>query len=132
MANSENLKPAIRTSEEAREKGKNGGKKSGEARRKKRKIKDFFNSFLELEAPAVVKEQLINVFPELAEEELTCKAITVLAQLKKAFEGDSKAFETMIAIIGEKPAEKLETLNSNITVTDNKTIETVMNKLKDL
>ena len=48
MANNENLKP-IQTESEAREKGKRGGIKSGEARRAKKTMKAMLDYLLEKE-----------------------------------------------------------------------------------
>lgn len=39
MSNEHNLRP-VRTKEEARERGRNGGKKSGEARREKSELQE--------------------------------------------------------------------------------------------
>lgn len=45
MANNENLKP-VRTKNEARERGRNGGKKSGEVRRRKADFRRTLNLLL--------------------------------------------------------------------------------------
>ena len=45
MANNENLKP-VRTKREARERGRNGGIKSGEARRRTAALRDTMNKLL--------------------------------------------------------------------------------------
>ena len=48
MANQNNLKP-IRSKEEAREKGRKGGIKSGETRRKRKSLKEELLTLLETE-----------------------------------------------------------------------------------
>lgn len=45
MANEENLKP-VRTKSEARERGRNGGKASGESRRRKADFRKILNLLL--------------------------------------------------------------------------------------
>lgn len=46
MANPQNLVPPVRTTSEARERGKNGGKKSGEARRRKKTMQELAQAML--------------------------------------------------------------------------------------
>lgn len=85
MANSENLKRF--TSSEARENGKKGAKKSAEARR----------------ARKTLKEELLL----LLESGNTQNKIS-LALVEKALKGDIKAFEVIRDTIGEKPTDKQE------------------------
>ena len=87
MAGKENLRP-VSSKEEARERGRKGGLASGEARRKRKTL----------------KEELLLM---LSEGE-TQKSVT-LALIEKAMSGDTKAFEVIRDTIGEKPADKVET-----------------------
>ena len=93
MANNENLKP-FQSKSEAREKGKNGGIKSGEARRAKKTMKEMLDYLLEKE---------IN--NKQGEKVNTQEAIT-LALLKQALNGNVKAYEVIRDTIGEKPTDK--------------------------
>lgn len=76
----------------------------------------------------------------LLEKELTSKngekATTLEAMMtsmiKQGLNGNVKAVEFIRDTTGQKPTEKVEATNATITVTDEKTIESVMNKLKDL
>ena len=86
MANNENLKP-VRTESEAREKGKNGGIKSGEVRRERKAL----------------KEELIALLSQGNTQEKISVAL-----IDKALKGDVKAFETIRDTIGEKPTDKQE------------------------
>ena len=89
MANTENLVSlAERTTEEQRAIASAGGKASGEARRKRKTL----------------KEELLLI---LSEGE-TQKSVTI-ALIEKAMSGDTKAFEVIRDTIGEKPADKVET-----------------------
>ena len=89
MANIENLKP-VRTKKEARERGTNGGKKSGEVRRERKAFKEAL--LLALEAKKDGK---------------TIQDIGIDALMKKYMIGDLEAFKTVRDTIGEKPTDKV-------------------------
>ena len=87
LANTENLVSlAERTTEEQRAIASAGGKASGEARRKRKTL----------------KEELLLM---LSEGE-TQQSVT-LALIEKAMSGDTKAFEVIRDTIGEKPVDKV-------------------------
>ena len=85
MANEQNLKP-VKSKKEARERGRKGGLASGEARRKRKTL----------------KEELLLM---LSEGE-TQQSVTI-ALIEKAMSGDTKAFEVIRDTIGEKPIDKV-------------------------
>lgn len=89
---SENLKPPIKTTEDARKMGKKGGIASGEARRRKKTLRELLE--LAMERPMG--------------DATTAEAITV-ALLKKALSGDVKAYEVVRDTLGENPKLKLDT-----------------------
>lgn len=76
----------------------------------------------------------------LLEKELTSKSgekattleAMMTAMIKQGLNGNVKAVEFIRDTTGQKPTEKVEATNATIAVTDEKTIESVMNKLKDL
>ena len=87
MANNENLVSlADRTTSEKRAIASAGGKASGEARRKRKTL----------------KEELLLM---LADGD-TQQSVT-LALIEKAMSGDTKAFEVIRDTIGEKPVDKV-------------------------
>ncbi|MBQ9452366.1 MAG: hypothetical protein IJU65_03615 [Desulfovibrio sp.] len=88
MANEQNLKPC-RNKREARERGLIGGKKSGEARRRKRTLRE-----------------LLEVLLETKQGDMTTAEAITIALAEKALSGDVKAFETIRDTIGQKPVEK--------------------------
>ena len=89
MANEKNLVSlAERTTSEQREIAKAGGVASGEARRKRKSLRE------ELEL--------------LLENGDTQESVAV-ALIEKAMKGDVKAFEVIRDTIGEKPVDKVET-----------------------
>lgn len=96
MANKDNLKP-VRTKEEARERGKKGGIKSGEVRRERKTLKD---------------ELLLILATGNTQNKVS------LAIIKKALSGDTKAFEVIRDTIGEKAVEKVENTNIELSYED--------------
>ena len=92
MANNENLVSlADRTTDEKREIAKKGGKASGEARRRRKSL----------------KEDLL-VALEIVKGDKTIQEIGVEAILKKYMDGEIQAFTTIRDTIGEKPIDKVE------------------------
>lgn len=86
MANEKNLKP-VRTKKEARERGKQGGIKSGEARRKRKTLKEELLALLETE----------NYNQKIS-----------LSMIKEAEKGNVKAFLAVRDTIEENPKDKIE------------------------
>ncbi|WP_165177414.1 DUF5681 domain-containing protein [Desulfovibrio sp. ZJ369] len=86
--NPDKLKP-VRSKLEASERGKSGGRKSGEARRRKKALREH------LEALLAGKRGDMT----------TAEALT-LALVEKGLSGDVRAFEVIRDTIGEKPVEK--------------------------
>ena len=92
MAGKENLRP-VSSTEEARERGRKGGLASGEARRKRKTLKE---------------ELLLMLSDGDIQEKIS------LALINEAINGNNagsvtKAFEVIRDTIGEKPADKVET-----------------------
>lgn len=102
MAKEQNLKPftSEQSREEAAKNGAKGGIASGEARRKKRDLKLAIQALLE----ADIKDKKTGEIMSGAEA-------LVLAQMKKALKGDTKAFEVLRDTSGQKPVEKVEQVN---------------------
>ena len=81
-----------RTKEEQKEITKKAGMASGESRRKKRLLRDTIEQYLSINTS----------------EGKTYEDEIVLALIKSAQEGDTKAFEVIRDTIGQKPIDKLE------------------------
>ena len=97
MANEKNLKP-VRSTSEARKKGKAGGIKSGKVRAERKTLKE---------------ELLLLLAQGNTQNKMS------LALLKKAMNGDIRAYEVIRDTVGEKPTDKIEQsgdLNNTITV----------------
>lgn len=104
MANNENLKTP--TSKEARERGKKGGIKSGEARRAKKTMREVLDYLLSKE---IANKQ--------GEKATTLEAICV-AQIKQALSGNTKAFKEIRDTIGEMPVQEIRNITPPTIVDD--------------
>lgn len=102
MANEQNLKK-IRTTEEAREKGRNGGIKSGEARRRKKTMREWLEEIIT--RPCKTSDGA----------NMTHEECMLVSLVQKAEAGDTKAIEIIRDTLGEKPIDRMETSTTTIT-----------------
>lgn len=86
MANNENLKP-VRTKSEARERGRNGGKASGESRRRKANFRKTLNMLL----TAKIDSPEWTPILEGMGMDSTLESAMLMAQIKEAISGNTKA-----------------------------------------
>lgn len=94
----------IRTSEEAKKRGSAGGKKSGKARRNKAMLRDCLQILME-------KKML-----DADGKKITGAEALSVEVFQKALAGDMKAWELLRDTAGQKPADKVEQTNTNITI----------------
>lgn len=128
MGNLKTLKPKIiKTSEEAKEKGRNGGLKSGIVRKQQKTFKDLFIQFSKLE---ITNDKLKDKLKKAGfdDEEMTNKTALMYSMYLKALKGDTKAFEIVCNLMGEKPADKLEINDQSKTMS---ILESINKQLKD-
>jgi hypothetical protein len=93
----ENLIPLNqRSEEEARALRAKGGKAAGETRRRKKLLKDAANDLLD----EIIKNAK-------GDEKLGSEAL-IMAQFKKALQGDTKAAEYIRDTAGQKPVDRVE------------------------
>ena len=105
MAKEDNLKP-VRSKEEARERGRQGGIKSGEARRKKRDAKSAARLLLELPVTKALEDNLRTLGIE--EEDYTNLVALMARAFAKAMNGDINAMNFLISMSGTSPHFKME------------------------
>lgn len=99
MANEQNLNP-VRTEEEARELGRKGGVASGEARRKKKTLKEIGDMIGSLDIKdAKVRELLAKAGIE--EEDMVRDAGMMFTLAIKAGKGDTRSAELIAKIRGQ-------------------------------
>ena len=98
MANNENLKP-VRTKSEARERGRNGGKKSGEVRRRKADFRRTLNMLL----TAKIDSSEWTPFLESLGLDITLESAVNAAMIREALSGNVKAYEAIAKYSGQSP-----------------------------
>ena len=108
MANEKNLKKnSERTPSELREMTRKGGIKSGEARRNKKTMREALEMLMfDVEVDEAAKDKLRGA--GISEKDFNNQMLITLGLMKKAREGDVQAYNAICAMIGEKPAEKME------------------------
>lgn len=105
MANEQNLRPG--EYKLSLEEAKKGGQASGEARRRKKLIKDNIELLLSLPIKSnKTKEQLQALGIE--ENEMTNQMAMIIGLWNKAIKGDVSAFNALRDTVGEKPKEIME------------------------
>ena len=101
------INPKDRTSEELREMTRKGGIASGEARRRKKTMREALEMLMfDTELPEALKARMKSegIHPEDMNHQM---AIT-RSLIAKAESGDVQAYNAICAMIGEKPADKLD------------------------
>lgn len=98
MANEQNLRPIELTHEEAVKNGRKGGVASGEARRKKKLMREAFEELLEKQ------------YTDSQGTPIDGTSALAAKVFKQAMDGDLKAFEIIRDTTGQKPVERVETV----------------------
>ena len=105
MANDgiKNLIP-VQSEEEAREKGRKGGQKSAESRRKKRAMAETMEIILTMPLKEGMVDDIESVTSnaDIAKRNVTVQDAIIAAQAKKAMKGDTRAAEFIRDLIGAK------------------------------
>ena len=100
ILNEKNLVPnSERSPSELREMRKNGGKKSGETRRRKKALKSLMNDLLSSD---IVNDEIYNRTVDMGfGANPTYGAAIVAAMVRQAALGDTKAYNAIVDLIGE-------------------------------
>ena len=109
MANEQNLVSlADRATEEQREIARKGGIASGKTRRRRMALRELTSILLNAKAP--LSDEQVAYFTGLGLDvnDVTVQMQMVQAQIGKAVEGDTKAFEVLRDTSGEKPTDKVD------------------------
>lgn len=139
MANNENLKPIKKgelSSEEAKKRGSNGGKKSAIVRKQKKEFKELFIELLSYDIEKFttnddILEKLAEINP-LFSSKIDVKTVIAAQVIKRAINGDLTAISMLKTQIGEDPIQEINQTNTNINITNEKVINAVLKKVKDL
>lgn len=111
MANPQNLIPnSQRTPSELREQTRRAGQKSGEARRRKRAFREIAEVLgnIAICDGDVSDIESIQKLGEMKGANLSVKEAMLWQQIQKALNGDTKAFEVVMGVLGEQPTDKVE------------------------
>ena len=95
------------TTEQLIENGRKGGKKSGERKREKKEMKELLLDILNMNIKSGKAEDFKNLADSKGKN-ITVNQALILAQVKKAMSGDTRAMEVIRDTAGMKPAEKRE------------------------
>ena len=110
-----------KTPEERRELGRKGGIASGEAKRKKKAMRERLEILLDLpiKSGKVADPESIKNFASLKGKNITVQDAMMIAQIQKALKGDTTAAAFVRDTAGENPAVKVEAdvdMDLNITI----------------
>lgn len=97
-----------RTTEEQRRIAYMGGKASGEARRKKRDLKEIARAVLAAQMSEGQIEEVLGNAQSLLEGDKSVAAVLTVRMVQEAGEGNYKAYETLRDTAGYKPKEQME------------------------
>lgn len=98
---------AHRTEEELREMTRKGGIKSGEARRRKKTMREALEFLMyKAELSEALKQRMRD--EGIKDEDMNHQMAITRSLIAKAEAGDVQAYNAICAMIGEKPAEKVE------------------------
>ena len=125
-----NLKP-VRNTEEARERGRIGGIKSGEARRKRRKLKDTLSTLLTL-PPGISNQKDLLMALGIDENDCNNQTLIAIAMIQAAAAGDVKAATWVRDTVGEKPHDKVEASVQSVSPLDEKLADLSIKELREL
>ncbi len=109
------------TPEQRRENGRKGGIASGEAKRKKKAMRERLEILLELPMRSGKGADLDNIknFAALKGKNITVQDAMMIAQIQKALKGDTTAAAFVRDTAGENPAVRVEAdvdMDLNITI----------------
>lgn len=105
MANPQNLTQRIRTESEAREKGREGGKKSGEARRRKKSMQELAQAMLSCR---VTDDALKDKFASLGfdTKKMTMAEAMIAGQVMEAMKNPN-SFKLLLELV--EPRDEIKT-----------------------
>jgi hypothetical protein len=104
VGNINNMKPP-RTKDEAKERGRNGGIASGEARRRKKTMREALEMLLFDTKLNEQTKQMLQAEGIKNADDFNHQMVITRSLIAKAESGDVQAYHAICAMIGEKPSE---------------------------
>lgn len=109
MANEKNLKSnSERTPSELREMTRKGGIKSGEARRRKKTMREALEMLLFHTKLNEQTKQMLKAEGVENADDFNHQMVITRSLIAKAESGDVQAYNAICSMIGEKPADKID------------------------
>ena len=102
------INPKDRTSEELREMTRKGGIASGEARRRKKTMREALEMLMFHTELNEQTKQMLQAEGIKDAEDFNHQMVITRSLIAKAEAGDVQAYNAICAMIGEKPAEKVD------------------------
>ena len=102
------INPKDRTSEELREMTRKGGIASGEARRRKKTMREALEMLMFHTELNEQTKQMLQAEGIKDTEDFNHQMVITRSLIAKAEAGDVQAYNAICAMIGEKPAEKVD------------------------
>jgi hypothetical protein len=101
---------ALMTPEQRRENGRKGGIASGEAKRKKKALRERLEILLDMPMKSGREADLeaIKNFAELKGKNITVQDALMIAQIQKAMKGDTQAAVFVRDTVGQNPTTRIE------------------------
>ena len=108
---------SLMTPEQRRENGRKGGIASGEAKRKKKAIKETLDVLLSMPMKSGKNADIESIknFAALKGKNINVQEAMVISMLQRAMKGDVKAAEWIRDTAGQKPVENMN-MNMNLPV----------------
>lgn len=125
-----NLKP-VRNSEEARERGRKGGIKSGEVRRERKKLRDTISMLLSM-PPGMSGQKDVLMALGIDEKDCNNQTLIAVSMIQAAVSGDVKAAVWLRDTVGEKPLDKVEASVQTINPLDEKLADLSIEELRQI
>lgn len=140
MANNENLRPIRKgqlSKEELKKRQSNGGKKSGQVRRERANFKNILTTVFEGKPSKPLMDILKQAGIESPDKLNYLEAIIAFGALKTHSKKTglnelTRFLEFARDSMGQKAPDVVQATNTNIDITDEKVINKVMDKLKEL
>lgn len=115
--NVDNLKP-VKTKEEARERGRNGGLKSQQIQRERRTAKECMNMILKMNVTGKNAKKLMDNMGIKSEEQQNIMLLMATLFAKASSTGDPNAIKSILEIAGDlntQAEQQAPTININVT-----------------
>ena len=116
------------THEEAKNRGRQGGIKSGEVRKARKTMRETMLEMLSMELSKEKLEEM-GIDTSVLNNDFTYQAAIISAMLREASNGDTKAMQLLRDTIGEMPVQRQEISQEIVTKDDTALMDNLKNAL---